>query len=114
MFLEPDIVDKIKKMKSQFTRERAKGMRLKSGSGTDEVPVSKWVYLPFLVFLIPFANAKPSNSNLQVSYLRLFLKNVCVVIELYLLFTQTQVSNTTIDIFDINYVKLIYCIQTCL
>ena len=80
MFLEPDIVDKIKKMKSQFTRERAKGTRLESGSGTDEVPVSKWVYLPFIAFLIPFANGKP---NLQVSYLRLFLKNVCVVVELY-------------------------------
>ena len=75
MFLESDVVDKIKKMKSQFTRERAKGMKLNSGSGTDEVPVSKWVYLPFLAFLIPFANPKQSKSNLDVSS-RALLKNI--------------------------------------
>lgn len=43
-------------------------MKLKSGSGTEEVPVSRWIYLPLLSFLIPFANAKSSRSNLEVGY----------------------------------------------
>ena len=54
-------------MKGQFTRKQAEGMKLKSGSGTEEVPVSKWAYLPLLTFLVPFVNAKPSKSTLDVS-----------------------------------------------
>ena len=70
-----------------------------------------------------FALLSISNSfcKCQTKHIKLtgklfmpFPENVCVVIKLYLLFTQTQVSDTTIDILDINYVKLIYCMQTCL
>ena len=54
---------KIKSIRAQYTREKQKSSKVKTGTGTDEVYVSKW---PHLEFLDDFIIAKKSISNLSV------------------------------------------------
>ena len=57
---------KIKSIRAQYTREKQKSSKVKTGTGTDEVYVSKWPHLEQLKFLDDFIIAKKSISNLSV------------------------------------------------
>ena len=57
---------KIKNLRTQYTRERQKKNKEKSGQGADDVYVSKWPYLERLRFLDEFVAPKKSISNIQV------------------------------------------------
>ncbi|KAL5510402.1 hypothetical protein EMCRGX_G005940 [Ephydatia muelleri] len=52
---------------AQYTREKQKSSKVKTGTGTDEVYVSKWPHLEQLKFLDDFIIAKKSISNLLVT-----------------------------------------------
>ena len=50
-------------MRTQYTRERQKVRKGKSGDGLDDVYVSKWAHFAKLQFLNNFITAKQSVSN---------------------------------------------------
>ena len=62
---------KLDNLRTQYTRERAKGRNIKSGSGAGAVPVSKWWLLPKLSFLDSFVVSRKtvSNINNKVQYM---------------------------------------------
>ena len=57
---------KTKSIRAQYTREKQKSSKVKTGTGTDEVYVSKWPHLEQLKFLDDFIIAKKCISNLSV------------------------------------------------
>eukprot|EP00731_Ephydatia_muelleri_P036605 Em0288g4a len=64
---ECEVKAKIKSIRAQYTREKQKSSKVKTGTGTDEVYVSKWPHLEQLKFLDDFIIAKKSISNLSVN-----------------------------------------------
>eukprot|EP00731_Ephydatia_muelleri_P033192 Em0026g12a len=64
---ECEVKAKIKSIRAQYTREKQKSSKVKTGTGTDEVYVSKWPHLEQLKFLDDFIIAKKSISNLLVN-----------------------------------------------
>ena len=73
----------MKNLRTQYTRERQKTKKTKSGTGADETYISKWPYLEALRFLDEFVAPKKSTSNLQVihMYSTMFLIVINVSIE---------------------------------
>ena len=57
---------KIKSVRAQYTREKQKSTKMKTGTGVDEAYVSKWPHLEQLKFLDDFIVAKKSISNLTM------------------------------------------------
>ena len=57
---------KKKNLRTQYSRERQKTKKRKTGEGADEVYMSKWPYFECLRFLADFVASKISKSNLQV------------------------------------------------
>ncbi|KAL5491422.1 hypothetical protein EMCRGX_G016706 [Ephydatia muelleri] len=53
-------------IRAQYTREKQKSSKVKTGTGTDEVYVLKWPHLEQLKFLDDFIITKKSISNLSV------------------------------------------------
>ena len=66
LLIECEVKAKIKSIRAQYTREKQKSSKVKTGTGTDEVYVSKWPHLEQLKFLDDFIIAKKSISNLSV------------------------------------------------
>ena len=67
--VEDDVSKKIKNLRTQYTRERQKKKKRKTGQGADEVYVSKWPYFERLRFVDEFVAPKKSTSNLQVIHI---------------------------------------------
>ena len=61
------VTKKIKNLRTQYKRERQKTRKTKTGTGTDDVYVSKWQYLDRLRFLEDHLTVKQTTSNLKVS-----------------------------------------------
>ena len=61
-----EIKKKIQSIRTQYSRERQKTKKRKSGDGTDDIYQSKWVHFERLKFLDVHLNPKTSQSNLQV------------------------------------------------
>ena len=59
-------IKKIQSIRTQYSREREKTKKRKSGDGTDDIYQSKWVHFERLIFLDVHLNPKTSQSNLQV------------------------------------------------
>ena len=55
-----------KSLRTQFTREKSKGKKRKSGDGADDVYRSKWQHLSQINFIEAFVTPKSSRSNLKV------------------------------------------------
>ena len=64
---DDDVTKKIKNIRTQYTCERQKAAVKKSGSGLDDVYISKWPHFNKLRFLDEFVVAKKSTTNLQAS-----------------------------------------------
>ena len=58
-----EVQKKIKGIRVQYTRERQKTRKRKSGDGADDMYTSKWVHFHRLRFLDDFITAKQSVSN---------------------------------------------------
>ena len=68
MYLLADIIKaKLKSIRTIYTRERQKTTKRKTGSGLNEVFVSKFRHYDRLQFLNDFVGAKRSISNIKVS-----------------------------------------------
>ena len=61
-----EVKAKIKSVRAQYTREKQKSTKMKTGTGVDEAYVSKWPHLEQLKFLDDFIVAKKSISNLTM------------------------------------------------
>ena len=66
LLIECEVKAKIKSIRAQYTREKQKSSKVKTGTGTDEVYVLKWPHLEQLKFLDDFIITKKSISNLSV------------------------------------------------
>ena len=64
---ETEINKKLRSVRTQFSREFAKVKKRKTGTGIDEVYISKWTHFEKLMFLKDFVIPKSSTSNLEVS-----------------------------------------------
>ena len=62
--IECEVKTKIKSIRAQYIREKKKSTKLKTGTGANEVYVSKWPHLEQLKFLDDFIIAKKSISYL--------------------------------------------------
>ena len=62
------IKTKLKNLRTQCTREKQKTKKRPTGTGTDDLYVSKWPFYTRLRFLDDSVEAKPGTSNLDVSY----------------------------------------------
>ena len=62
-----EVEKKIKNMRTQYTREREKKRKSKTGQGADDVYEPKWIYFKSLQFLDDFVTARQGQSNLQVT-----------------------------------------------
>ena len=58
---------KIKGIRVQYTRERQKTRKCKTGDGAVDVYTSKWVHYKKLGFLDDFITSKQSTSNYKVN-----------------------------------------------
>ena len=58
-----EVQKKIKRIRVQYTRERQKTRKRKSGDGADDIYTFKWVHFHRLRFLDDFITAKQSVSN---------------------------------------------------
>ena len=61
LLTESEVKSKIKSVRSQYTRERQKAKKRKSGQGTDELYVSKWIHYERLKFLDEYVIPKSST-----------------------------------------------------
>ena len=66
-YLEAQVKSKLKSIRAQYTRERLKTTKWKTGTGTDDVYTSKWPHYKVLAFLNDFVVPKSTKSNLTVS-----------------------------------------------
>uniref|UniRef100_A0A1X7TSI4 MADF domain-containing protein n=1 Tax=Amphimedon queenslandica TaxID=400682 RepID=A0A1X7TSI4_AMPQE len=64
---DEDVTKKIKNVRTQYTCERQKITRRKSGESADHVYVSKWIYYELLKFLNDFVVPKKSISILELN-----------------------------------------------
>ena len=62
-----EVDKKIWNIRTQYTREKGKMRKSKSGDGADDIYISKWQHYKQLSFLDAFVTAKSSRSNLQVN-----------------------------------------------
>lgn len=64
------VVDKVEKkwksLRTQYTRERGKVKKRKTGLGVEDVYETKWQYYSHLSFLDDYVTPKESQSNLKV------------------------------------------------
>ena len=63
-----EVEKKWKSLRTQFTREKSKGKKRKSGDGADDVYKSKWQHLSQMNFIEAFVTPKSSRSNLKVRF----------------------------------------------
>ena len=62
-YIVEEIQKKIKSLRTQYTRERQKVKKRKSGDGADAIYTSKWIHFQQLQFLDDFVAAKKTVSN---------------------------------------------------
>ena len=67
IILVKEVEKKWKSLRTQYTREKAKVKKRKSGDGADDVYKSKWLHLSQMRFIDAFVTPKTSHSNLKVS-----------------------------------------------
>ena len=60
-----EIEKKLRNICTQYTREKQKTKKTKSGDGADDIYESKWPHFKCLQFLDEFVTAKNSRSNLR-------------------------------------------------
>ncbi len=66
---------KWRSLRTQYSRERAKMKKRKSGDGLDDVYETTWQYYNQLLFVDDYVSPKESHSNLKVhctNYITLF------------------------------------------
>lgn len=61
-----EVDKKIRNLRTQYTREKAKSKKRKSGDGAEDTYISKWMYYRQFSFLDDFVTARSSRCNLQV------------------------------------------------
>ena len=66
-YTDVQIKTKLKYLRTQYTREKQKIKKRPTGTGTDDLYVSKWPFYTRLRFLDDSVEAKPGTSNLDVS-----------------------------------------------
>ena len=71
----------IKSIRTQYTRDKQKVGKRKSGDGLDDVYVSKWPHFVKLKFLDDFITAKPSASNFKVKCNTTYTQNTNVILQ---------------------------------
>ena len=64
--IEKEVKKKIQSIRTQYSREKQKTRKRKSGDGTDDIYQSEWVHSERLKFLDVHLHPKSSQSNLQV------------------------------------------------
>ena len=64
--VELEIKDKLRGLRTQYTREKQKIGKPRTGTGADEIVVSKWNLFPRLHFLEEHILPKTTISNLSV------------------------------------------------
>ena len=62
-----EVEKKWKSLRTQYTREKAKVKKRKSGDSVDDVYRSKWLHLSQMNFIDAYVTPKTSLSNLKVS-----------------------------------------------
>ena len=67
-----EIEKKLRNIRTQYTREKQKTKKTKSGDGADDIYESKWPHFKHLKFLDEFVTAKNSRSNLQVCMFHMY------------------------------------------
>lgn len=82
--LETEVNKKLRSVRTQFGREFAKVKKKKTGTGADEVYISKWVHFEKLMFLKDFVILKNSTSNLEVSIKYVNIVSIDNILELIL------------------------------
>ena len=65
--IEDEVMKKLKNLRTQYTREKQKMKKRKTGQGADEVYQCKWSYYAKLQFLDDFAMPQKGVSNMEVS-----------------------------------------------
>eukprot|EP00731_Ephydatia_muelleri_P014914 Em0008g634a len=102
---ECEVKAKIKSIRAQYTREKQKSSKVKTGTGTDEVYVLKWPHLEQLKFLDDFIITKKSISNLSVNLSSgcCLVAQVVVVLEVLDLVASYQVI--------LNVFQNLYCLE---
>ena len=63
-YAEKEVKSKLKSLRAQYTRERQKVNKRRTGTGVDEVYNSKWPFYEQLKFLDDHVMAKSSISNM--------------------------------------------------
>ena len=63
-----EVMKKLKTIRTQYTREKQKVKKRKTGEGADEVYKCKWSFYEKLHFLDDFATPRKGVSNMEVSF----------------------------------------------
>ena len=67
-----EVEKKWRNLRTQYTRERGKMKKRKTGTGVDNVYVTRWLHYKQLEFLEDYVTLKTTQSNFEVS--KIFIK----------------------------------------
>ena len=67
-----EVKKKLTNIRTQYTREKTKTRKRKTGQGAAEIYTSKWQHFQRLYFLDDYVTPKSSHSNLEVKFIITF------------------------------------------